>query len=153
MKKAWETILFALFACVCAAILILVPAPKPVQAQNTFTGIVCDTSAKYSNNTNGATQLQGSSGGSSMYICGYSINWGGTATTVTLVFGTTVSTPCDTGQTAITPGFVGSSSTPPIVDHIATYGGIPVVPAGKNLCVLTNAGQTVNVVVYFSQRS
>ncbi len=144
------------FILLCAVMLGLAWAfqARTVKAQNynAFSSIVCDQSKQYTNNANGATQLQAKVATATIYPCGYVISGVGTAVGVSFVYGTTVTTPCDTGQTAITPVMNVSTSVGTIVDHLPTYGGLPTVPPGNNVCILTTAGQSVGAVFYYAFR-
>src|ERR1700744_392455 len=62
----------------------------------------CNQSANYDASTSGATRLVVGATTKGIYVCGWNIMPAGTVS-VQLVYGTQVSTPCDTGQTPVTP--------------------------------------------------
>jgi hypothetical protein len=107
----------------------------------------CTNSTFYDASTAGATQLVAALAGARIYVCGYTIDVGATATNISLVYGT--GTNCATGQTGLTPvwnlpinGFM--------VDNIAAA---PLVaPPGQALCVLSSAANPAKVLVRYLQQ-
>ena len=126
-------------------------APPTARAQGVSPNQMfgCNQSANYDASTNGATKLVTGAASKGIYVCGWNVMPGGTVS-VQFVYGTQASTPCDTGQTAITPAFQLTAQTAEI-DHLPVYTGVKAVPTGKDVCILTNAGTAVQAILYFTQ--
>ena len=109
--------------------------------------IVCNNYAKYDSTTSGDILLVNRAQGG-LYVCGYAIMVGSTATNVKLEYGT--GTACGTGTIAMTPAW-----------QIAANGGIVInsplfnglfAPPGKDLCLNTSAGNAVQASIYYAQQ-
>lgn len=108
----------------------------------------CNATAIYDASTNGATQLVALVAKQSIYVCGFAVMVGGTATSVSFVYGT--GTNCGTGQVALTPAFqIGVNGG--IVDDLMAWNGL-TVPAGNALCIKTGAGNAVQALVKYLQQ-
>lgn len=126
-----------------AALALLILA-APVHAQSG--PVFCNQVAVYDASTNGATQLIAAPGGSAkVFICGYTIFAGGTAS-VSLVSGT--GTNCGTGQGVITPAFNLTAQTK-VEDSSPNWRGL-LAPATSAVCIKTTAGVAVQAIVYYS---
>lgn len=132
------------------AALVLLPAillSAPSRAQQVGS-IYCSQNAQYDASTNGATRVftANATSGRSVYICGYVVNVGATATNVRFSYGT--GTNCGTGTTSLTPLFVlpiaGKAE-----DDSPVWRGL-TVPAGNDLCIFTSAGNAVQAIVYYT---
>ncbi|MFA6267670.1 MAG: hypothetical protein WC670_18380 [Pseudolabrys sp.] len=128
------------FAAVIAALLVGFAAPALAQ-------VGCDQSASYDASTNGATRLVTGDSVNRVYVCGFTIVAGGTAT-VGLVTGT--GTNCATGQAALTPSWSMVAQTV-VPDSSPAWRGLLAAP-GLDVCIKTNAGVAVQAIVYFSKR-
>jgi hypothetical protein len=119
-----------------------------VQGSSGLAGqIVCDQFITYDASTNGSTQLVALSSGKSIYVCGYAITTGSTATNVKLIYGT--GTACVTSPQPVLPAFeLGANSG--IVDSSALWGGIKTT-ASQELCINTSAGNPVQAVIKYAQ--
>lgn len=110
--------------------------------------IVCDSFITYDASTNGSTQLVALSSGKSIYVCGYSITTGATATNVKLIYGT--GTACVTSPQPVTPAYqLGINSG--IVDHGSNHWSGMKTAASQELCLNTSAGNPVQATVYYTQ--
>ncbi len=109
--------------------------------------IACTNAAIYDAATNGSTKLVTGTTTQRIYVCGFVLFGGGTAT-VKLIFGTGGT--CGAGTTAITPGFnlVAQSQ---LVDHQSYYEGLLPVPVSNDLCINTSAGVAIQGIVYYAQ--
>lgn len=109
--------------------------------------IACTHSAIYDASTNGPTKLVTGTTTQQIYVCGFTLLGGGTAT-VKLEYGTGGT--CVTGETAITPAFslVAQSQ---LVDPHTYYAGLAPAPAGNDLCLKTSAGVAIQAIVYYAQ--
>lgn len=109
--------------------------------------VTCRNSVPYDASTNGSTLLVTGISTANIYICGYTIVGGGTAT-VKLVHGT--GTACATGETALTPAWpvVAQSVVP---DNSSIYRGL-LVPAARDLCIKTSAGVAITAQIFYVQR-
>ena len=117
-------------------------AAQPGQAQ-----IICDKTAQYDTNTNGATKLITGTSTNTVYVCGYTIVSGGT---VGVGFVTGTGTNCATDQAAITPVYsVVAQSI--ITESAASFRGLRAAP-GIDLCIKTNAGTAVGAILYYAQK-
>lgn len=132
-------------AIVCALFALALPA----RAQGVSPALMfgCNQSAIYDASTNGSTKLVTGVAVKQIYVCGWNIFWGGTAT-VKLTYGTGGT--CGTGTTAITPAFSGVAQSYDI-DPSSVYKGLTPVPASNDLCITTSAGVAVQAIVYYSQ--
>jgi hypothetical protein len=84
-----------------------------------------------------------------IYVCGLTV-WAAASVRVDLIYGTTVSTPCDTGTTKITSAYQLTSQTG-FVEHLPVYTGVTPVPVGNNLCINTSQGVAVQAIVYLTR--
>jgi hypothetical protein len=108
----------------------------------------CNASAIYDASTNGATQLVALAAGKRVMVCGFAFMVGGTATSVSLVYGT--GTNCGTGQVALTPAFQIGVNGGIVVESMA-WNGL-AAPAGQALCIKTSAGNAVQGLVKYLQQ-
>lgn len=109
--------------------------------------IQCDSVATYDASTTGSTQMVALASGQTIYVCGYAITTGGTATNVKLVYGT--GSNCATGSTNLTPAYqlVANGG---IVDRAPFWGGMKTASANA-LCVNASAANAVQATVYYAQ--
>lgn len=108
--------------------------------------VSCPSSAIYDASTNGATKLVTGLSTRNIYICGYQLFAGGTAS-VSLVTGT--GTNCATSQAAVTPAYPLIAQTG-VADQSPVFRGL-AVGRSLDLCIKTSAGVAVQGVVYYSQ--
>lgn len=99
--------------------------------------------------TIGTTKLVEAVTGQGIYICGFTLLSTTASGTAKLVYGTKVSTDCDTGQTALTPVFTFGAIGQSLVDPSSYLRGMGT-PASQQLCIVTATG-AVTVIVYYSQ--
>lgn len=109
--------------------------------------IQCDSSAPYDASTNGSTELVALTASRTIYVCGYSILNGGTATNVKLIYGT--GTACATGSTNMTPAYQLIANAG-IVDGSQFSRGLKTASANA-LCINTSAGNAVQAIVYYAK--
>lgn len=133
-------------ALLIAALAFALPAP-PAIAQQT-NEIFCSQVVSYDASTNGATRLFTANATSArqVYICGYIINVGATATNVQLKYGT--GTTCGTGTINVTPNWVLPIAGK-VDDASPGWRGL-LVPAGNDLCLVTSAGNAVQAQVFYT---
>lgn len=128
-----------------------VPSRAAYQGANVggnLTGAIkCGSSAVYDASTSGRTQIVAASGSTVIYICGYSITVGGTATNVKLDYGT--GTNCGTSPASITPAFQIAANGG-IVDGSPEYRGLKTI-ASQALCINASAANAVQAIVYYTQ--
>jgi hypothetical protein len=107
----------------------------------------CRSSVVYDAATNGSTRLIVGVKTQSVFICGYNLFGGGTAT-VKLVTGT--GTACATDEVAITPAYslVAQASVP---DSSPFWRGLFAAP-GLDVCIKTSAGVAIQAIVYYVQK-
>lgn len=107
----------------------------------------CTSNAQYDASTNGATRIFTANATSprQVFICGYTINVGAVATNVGFSYGT--GTNCGTGTTAITPAYVLAAGGQ-MFDDAGIWHGL-TVPAGKDVCIVTSAGNPVQAILYY----
>lgn len=87
-------------------------------------------------------------GTAGVYVTGFDIEADGTGN-ITLVYGTKVSTPCDTGQHALTGVYHLTAQT-----HAGPFGNgfgviFPAVPAGNEICAVTSAAVGMHGVISY----
>jgi hypothetical protein len=115
-----------------------------------YGAVACASSAFYDASTLGTTQvvaaLSSAGVGNRIYVCGYTVNVGATATNVSLSYGT--GTNCGTGTTALTPVWVLAANQFFVEND---FGGPLTVPPGNALCVTTSAANPVKVLVRYLQ--
>jgi hypothetical protein len=112
-----------------------------------LTGFIgCDSNIVYDASTNGSTQLVALSGGTSIYVCAYSILAAGTVN-VELDYGT--GSNCGTGTTKITPAYQLTAQAG-MVESSPFFNGMKA-PAGNALCAKTNAAIAVQIRVSYTQ--
>lgn len=126
-----------------AALALSLAAPAAALAQADF----CRASVVYDASTNGSTVLVTGRAATQIYLCGYTLVGGGTAT-VKLVYGT--GTACATGETAITPAYSMLAQTV-IPDSSPNWRGLRV-PAANDLCIKTSAGVAIQGIFYYVQQ-
>lgn len=139
------TIILRMFA-LAFALLLLAPlaAADPVFQSST---IACVKAKQYSGGA-ATTPLVTSVPGQQIYVCGFVFE-GTAAGSAQLEYGAT-GTNCSS-PTAVTPAFgVGAAGNPGVVDHQTYYAGLPAVPSGSDLCVLTT-GTATQAVAYYAQ--
>ena len=120
---------------------------------NTTGYLNCDNTATYDASTNGATQLVALSSGKIVYVCGFQISQSTTTSVhVSLEYGT--GTACATSPSKITPAYPlqAATSTGPIGMVVMTpgYTGLKTT-ASQELCLLTDAGVSVQALVWYTQ--
>jgi hypothetical protein len=112
--------------------------------------IYCGSGATATLVAAGTTALTSVPAGASerTFICGYTIYPGATASamTIQLEYGTSATTPCDTGPTPIT-GILTTTPSVLLTNTQPNFYGL-LVPAGKQVCVVA-AGTTVAAIVQF----
>lgn len=106
----------------------------------------CKATAIYDASTNGSTVLITGQSTRSVYICGYTIFAGGTAS-VSLVRGT--GTTCATGETKLTPAYNLTAQTQ-VNDTAATWRGMQA-GISQDVCIKTTAGVAVQAILFYSQ--
>ena len=117
-------------------------------ASGNLTGLIsCDKSAIYDASTTGSTQMVAISGSTTIYICGYSIFVGGTATNVKFVYGT--GSNCATSPANITPAYQLVANTG-IVDGSLFFRGLKTI-ASQALCINASGANAVQAIVYYTQ--
>jgi hypothetical protein len=113
-----------------------------------LTGLIsCDSSIVYDASTTGSTQLVALTSGQTIYICGYDITIGSTATNVKLTYGT--GTACATGLTSLTPAFQIAANGG-VVHASPLWGGMKTA-ASNALCINASAANAVQAVVYYTK--
>jgi hypothetical protein len=137
---------FGLFALVGTLLSVAVPA----QAQQTGP-IYCGDQAFTAQITTATTTsviAQPATGSAKIYICGWNFYLGtNSGATRQFEYGTQTSTPCDTGATAAAPQYpIGAASNTVVGDASPFFRGF-VIPAGKQLCVVTTTSSSVAVAV------
>lgn len=123
------------------AVAFAFPAVLPANAAE------CKQTAVYDASTNGSTKLVTGTSALRVYVCGYTLVGGGTAT-VKLVSGT--GTACATGETALTPAYSLVAQTV-VADNSPIWRGLTAQP-GQDLCIKTSAGVAVQAIVYYTQQ-
>src|SRR5678816_4292771 len=129
-----------------ALLLFLLPAgPALGQPISPYGQVTCDASASYSASTSGLTQLVALRADARIYVCGFILNVGATATNVGLSYGS--GTNCATGTVALTPAFVMP------VNGVLAYTPVLglIIPAGNALCISTSAANPVTASVQYFQ--
>jgi hypothetical protein len=129
---------------------LLLLLPGSTEAQQYGGTIYCNAAAQYDVSTNGLTKLIAAAPTGGIYICGYIITAQATVNAGPK-YGTSVSTACDTGATAVTPIYHFAAGAPPIVDIASNYKGM-FVQAGNDVCLSTSAGSAVQAIVYYFQQ-
>lgn len=115
------------------ALLFAIAAPAHAQ-------VYCDQTALYDASTNGATQVIAAPGvNARIWICGYVVFTGSSATNVGLVYGT--GTNCATGQVKLTPAWQLPANGG-IAENNGNFVGL-LVPAAQAVCVNASAGNPV----------
>lgn len=113
-----------------------------------LTGLIgCDSTATYSASTSGSTQLVALTSTQIIFVCGYSITVGSTATNVKLVYGT--GTNCVTSPSDMTPAF-NFAANGGIAENSPFYRGLKTI-ASNALCINTSAGNAVQAIVYYTK--
>lgn len=130
-------------ALVFAALVFTAPAHSQQVGQ-----LACSQNVKYDASTTGSTRIftANPTSPNQVYICGYIINVGATATNVGFIYGT--GTNCGTGTTALTPVFVLPIAGQ-VFDDAGIWHGL-TVPAGKDLCISASAANAVQAIVYYT---
>lgn len=138
---------FAIWLMACFLAMALYDPFKRAEAQQVGQ-LACSQNAQYDASTNGSTRIftAGVSSARQIYICDFIINVGAVATNVQFQSGT--GTNCGTGTANVTPLFVLPVAGQ-LIDTAGIWRGL-TVPAGKDLCVFTSAGNPVQVIVYFN---
>jgi hypothetical protein len=95
----------------------------------------------------GTTRIIVASATQQIYVCGFT--FGATAAaTVQLEYGTGGT--CGTGTTAITPVY-SLAALGALVDHPAYYSGLPIAPAGNDVCFVVGGAGPMPMIVYYTQ--
>lgn len=129
-----------IFAALGLLLALIAPAAAQVPTQ-------CNLSAVYDTNTNGATKMITGGTTRSIYVCGYTLFAGGTAS-VSFVSGT--GTNCGTDQVALTPAFPLIAQVG-ITDSASQPRGL-IVARGLDFCIKTTAGVAIQAIVYYRQQ-
>lgn len=118
------------------------------QGSSGLAGLIsCDNFIVYDASTSGSTQLVALSSGKTIYVCGYSIGVGATATNVKLIYGT--GSACASGTTSLTPAYQLAANGG-VTDRAPFYNGMKTA-ASNELCINASAGNAVQAVVYYAQ--
>lgn len=130
---------------VALALLAACVAPAPAQQVGALN---CSQNAQYDASTTGSTRIFTANAASSarVYICGFTIQVGATATNVQFKYGT--GTNCGTNTGNITPNFVL-----PIAGQIRDSSGVwrgLVSPAGNDVCIVASGANPVQAIVYYT---
>lgn len=133
-----------LFWALLAAIVIGWPTGLQAQLNPPIT---CNATAIYGASTNGSTRLVVGQQGKAVYLCGFVIYGGGTAS-VKLITGT--GTVCATGAADLTPAFAIIAQSQ-VNDTSPFFRGLYVDPL-TDVCINTSAGVAIQAIVYYAQR-
>lgn len=138
-RKLWS------FLSVLAVAVVLVFAIRAVNPANaTFT--IPDPCANQQRqvaainvSTATTTNVVSAVAGEGIYVCGVFLNVSTLSDTIKFEYGTTASTACDTGATALTGAIATPASTPtaPYINTFAAGFTQMVVPTGNQLCIVT----------------
>ena len=107
----------------------------------------CTDTAIYDASTSGNTQLVALTSSETIYVCGFEIRTGATATNVRLVYGT--GTACATGETSMTPVFDMTSYDGQVVMS-PFYAGMKTAVSNA-LCIETSAANPVDAIVFYTK--
>ncbi len=132
------------FLLAIAAAILAIATPAAAQQVGQ---INCSQTAIYDAATLGSTQLVTNASPSQIYVCGFVITSGGTAS-VKLESGT--GTACATGNAALTPAFPMVANGE-VIDSSSVWRGLRVASA-RNLCISSSAAVAVQAIVYYSQQ-
>lgn len=80
-----------------------------------------------------------------MFICGYTINNGGTAGSIQFKYGTGAL--CVTNSTSLTPNWVLPINGQ-VMDDAGIWHGL-TVPAGQDLCIILTTSNSAQAIVYY----
>lgn len=118
-----------------------------LMAGSASAGLDCKQTAIYDASTNGATKLVTGAAAKRIYVCGYNIVGGGTAS-AGFVVGT--GTNCATSQASLTPQYsmVAQSA---VADSSDTWRGLQVDP-GIDLCFKSSAGVAMQAIIFYTQQ-
>jgi hypothetical protein len=136
---------------VAVALVFVIRRINPVEASFTIPD-PCNTQQRLSAPVNVATatttNVVTAVAGEGIYVCGQYMNVSTASATVKWEYGTTTSTACDTGATAITGVMATPASTPASPYFVQTSNfTLFSVPAGNQLCIVTT-GTTPGVQGY-----
>jgi hypothetical protein len=134
-------------------LLLLLLLPGAAEAQQYGGTVYCNNTAVYSASTSGYTKLVAATAAGAIFICGYTLA-SNAAVNVSLAYGTSVSTACDTGAKAITPVYAFAANTAGlshIADTASNYRGM-FVPQSNDLCINASAGSAVQAIIYYFQQ-
>jgi hypothetical protein len=102
--------------------------------------VACDQNALVSITSATTTTIVPTVSGKSVYVCGFFFDKAsGAGTTFKFVYGTKVTTECDTGQVAISPAMDGAAQ------WITIGTGLGILfhtPASQELCIVTVGGSS-----------
>jgi hypothetical protein len=149
MRKRILTVLSVL--AVALVLVFAIRRVNPVQASFTIPD-PCQTQQRFSAPVNistaTTTNVVSAVAGEGIYVCGELLNVSTLSATIKFEYGTTVSTACDTGATALT-GVIATPAASPSSPYIAQTSGFTLfqVPAGNQLCIVTT-GTTPGVQGY-----
>lgn len=139
---------FQIIVAASAILFILALAPQRRAVAQQVGPLYCSQNAQYDASTTGSTRFFTANATSprQVYICGYQINVGATATNVQLKSGT--GTNCGTGTANITPNFVL-----PIAgrmdDASPAWRGL-LVPAGQDICIVASGANAVQAIIFYT---
>lgn len=134
---------------IAAIVALLGTVPAAAQGVSPSLMSACTFSKNYDASTNGNTLLITADPVKTVYPCGWNIMTGGTVS-VQFIYGTSVSTPCDTGSTPITPAFQMTAGIPQ-VDHLPVYTGVIAAPPGKDVCIKVGSGTAAQAIFYYAR--
>ncbi len=107
----------------------------------------CDGHAFYDASTNGKTKLVTGVASRKIYVCGYILATGGTATNIGLGSGT--GTNCGTTFTAMMPAYQLAANDK-IGANSGVWNGLASINNQDDLCINTSAGNAVQAEVWYS---
>lgn len=126
-----------------------------VRASGTLAGLIaCDSSAQAAVASATTTELVALTSGQTIYICGFTIEIQGIATTAgtaQLVYGT--GSACATGTANISPNFIGSTTAgnPTVVAYGSGVGVVAKGAASNALCVTTTTTTVQKIFVSYTK--
>jgi len=107
----------------------------------------CDAHAFYDASTNGKTKVVTGVSARKIYVCGYVLATGGTATNVSLGSGT--GTNCGSTFTAITPAYQLAANDRTGANS-GVWNGLASLNNADDICILTSAGNPVQAEIWYS---
>jgi hypothetical protein len=118
------------------------------QASAVLKGVTqCDTHAFYDASDNGKKTVVAGVSNKKIYICGYIMATGSTATNLSLTSGT--GSDCASTSTAITPAYQLAANDR-VGANVAFWNGLVTLANADNLCVNASAGNAHQVEVFYT---